>query len=415
MSTSILDPRAIASVPRLFQIAKDEPQLQRRAKLALRVLLIVFAIGLLAAGAAAVRGHHVMGTTSEVSWGVLIATYVFFAVSSTGLCLVSSLGHVFGFKLFEPITRRAILLAWIMLVLGFGVIASELERPLLLAKLALLSPNPRSPIWWMGMLYGVYFALLSAELFFLLRHDHGRARKAAIPKLLFAVAASSNLGSVFALSHARPYWYGPFVPVYMIVTALVSGTALLALLVYFGDLFANDGNLRPESKPLLEALGKLLVLFLGVLGFTTAWRLIAGVNGEHQHLYQVTQALLSGPLFFSFWFFEIFLGIAVPAIILLSPRRRDPKLIALASSLPIIAMLFIRYNFVYAGQMFSLKPVVGHLGEIINYAPPFKGNVAGFLSYTPSLVEMLIVAGAIAGAILLFTAGARALGLEKEA
>jgi molybdopterin-containing oxidoreductase family membrane subunit len=42
-------------------------------------------------------GHdHTYGVTREIPWGILIATYVFFVVTSTGLCLVSSIGHVFG-------------------------------------------------------------------------------------------------------------------------------------------------------------------------------------------------------------------------------------------------------------------------------------------------------------------------------
>lgn len=412
---SIVDRHALAALPRLFRVEAADLKHQVRGK---RVLQLLLPLALLGAGAAAVafaRGHRAMGTTSEISWGILIATYVFFAVSSTGLCLVGSLGHIFGFKVFEPIAKRSLVLAFIMLALGFGVIGTELEHPLLLVKWVMLSPNPRSPIWWMGTLYGIYFALLTAELSFVLRGDHARARMAGIPKLVAAVAASSNLGSVFGLAHARPYWYGPFLPVYIIVTALVCGAALLALVVYFSDFFSNGGRLRSENQPLIGALAKLLVLFLAMLLFVTAWRLIAGATGEHYHLHDVTMAILAGPLFFSFWLIEVFIGIAVPMILLLSPKRREPRYVAMAASLPVLSMLMARLNFVYAGQMFSLKPVIGHLGEIIHYSPPFKGNAAGILPYTPSLVEVLIVFGAIAGAILLFVAAARALRLDKEA
>jgi molybdopterin-containing oxidoreductase family membrane subunit len=173
--------------------------------------------------------------------------------------------------------------------------------------------------------------------------------------------------------------------------------------------------LRPGSQPALEGLGKLLVLFLALQALATAWRMIAGVAGSQQGLAEVVQAQLTGPLFFSFWFFEVLLGMAAPAVILLGPWRRVPKLLALAASLPVIAMYFVRYNFVQAGQMLSLKPTIGHLGESITYAPPFKGNVAGFLPYTPSLVEVLISLGAVAGVIVLFVALARALRFTKEA
>ncbi len=74
-------------------------------------------------------GHgHAYNTTREIPWGILISTYIFFAVSCSGLCLVSSLGHVFGIEQFHASARRAIILAIVMLLCGFGVIAMELEN-----------------------------------------------------------------------------------------------------------------------------------------------------------------------------------------------------------------------------------------------------------------------------------------------
>ena len=49
------------------------------------------------------HGHHAYNVTREHPWGLLIAVYIFFVVSSTGLCIVGSLGDVFGFKDYEMI------------------------------------------------------------------------------------------------------------------------------------------------------------------------------------------------------------------------------------------------------------------------------------------------------------------------
>ncbi len=413
---AIVDRQGLAHLGDLFRVGTGDAPYLKRGKRVLQLLLLVALAGAGAMGVALLKGHHVMGTTSEMPWGVLIATYVFFVVSSTGLCLVSSLGHVFGFKVFEPIAKKAIFLALVTLVVGFSVIASELERPLLLAKYAILSPNPRSPIWWMGTLYGVYMVLIAAELFFLFTENHKRAKVAGVLSVIAAVSAHSNLGAVFGLAHSRPYWYGPLLPIYFIGSALVCGAALIILLVWLGDYFGNERQLRPEHAPLMEALRKLLALFIGIILFFTVWKLITGVNGGHYHKLEVTLASLTGPLFFSFWLFETFLGIVVPLTLLLSPRFKAPGWTALAAALPMLSVFVMRYNFVYSGQMLSLKPVVGHLGETLSYAPPFKGAPSGFLTYTPSLVELLIVVGAMAAATLLFVGGQKALRLVvKEA
>lgn len=414
-ATAILDPDGLRSLSALFLVRPGDPPHQVRGKRLLQVLALVTLAGLAAGVVALTRGHHVMGTTSESSWGVLIATYVFLVASTTGLCLVSSLGHVFGFEVFEPIAKKAMFLALVMLLAGFAVIATELERPFRLLKWAVLSPNPSAPIWWMGTLYGVYTVLILVELRYLFSHDHQKARIAGLVGVIAAVAAQSNLGAVFGLSHSRPFWYGPLVPIYFIALSLVCGAALLILLVTLGDYFGRDGELRPENFGLVEALRKLLALFLAILVFFTVWRTLSGVAGKQPHVLEVTLASLTGPLFVSFWVFEILLGMLVPLVLLLGPWRRSWRAVALGAFLPMLSVFVMRYNFVVSGQMFSLKPVVGPAGERLTYSPPFKGNVAGFLPYTPSWVEVLVVAGAIAGATLVFIAGQRALRLGKEA
>lgn len=411
---AVLDRPAFSRVPELFLVGRDDPSFVRRGKRALQALLVLALAGGLAVLVALVKGHHVMGTSSEMPWGVLIATYVFFVAMTSGLCLVSSLGHVFGFTVFEPLAKKAIFMALVTLVVGFSVIGSELERPFLLMKWAVLSPNPSSPIWWMGTLYGLYTVVLAFELWFLVTEDHRWAKVAGTTGVVMAVAAHTNLGAVFGLSHARPFWAGPLVPIYFLAWSLVMGASLLLLLVYFTDYFGNARTLRPQNEPLYKALRQLLALFLGVVVVITAWRMLANLSAPHSHEAEVTMAYLTGPLMVSFWLGEVFFGLAMPLVLLLSEKRHSPRAVAFAAALPVLGVFIMRFNFVVAGQMFSLKPVVGRMGETLAYAPPFKGNVAGFLPYTPSLTEALIVAGAIAAATLLVVGGLRTLKLTAE-
>ena len=378
-------------------------------------VLGVALVGGLAMLTALTQGHHVMGTTSEVPWGVLIATYVFFVASASGLCIVSSLGHVWGFKLFEPLAKKATFLAVVMLLVGFSVIGSELERPFRLVLYAVISPNPTSPIWWMGALYGVYLMVLLVELYFLVVEDHRKARIAGTVSFFAAIAAQSNLGAVFGLAHGRPAWFGPFVPLQFIALALVSGAALLVLLVWLEDRFSTtDGELRPENAKMFDALRQLLALFLGLSAFFTGWKIITFVNGNHSHLSEVISASLTGPFFVSFWVFEVFLGVLVPMVILLGSKRTSSRAVAFAAFLPMLGIFVTRFNFVLSGQMLSLRPVIGRAGQTMVYQPPFKGNLAGFLPYTPSIVEVLIVLGALSAAVLVYAGGQRALRLEPQ-
>lgn len=410
---ALFHPQPLSRAFQTLSRSADDPLRTVRARKVLKALLGVALLGGLAVLTALVRGHKVMGTTSEMPWGVLIATYVFFVASASGLCIVSSLGHVWGFKLFEPLAKKATFLAVVMLVVGFSVIASELERPFRLVLYAVISPNPTSPIWWMGALYGVYLALLLLELYFLIVEDHHKARVAGTVSFFAAIAAQSNLGAVFGLSHGRPAWYGAFPPLQFIVLAMVSGAALLVLLVYLEDVFTSaDGGLKPQNVKMFDGLRQLLALFLALSAFFTVWKTITFMNGGHAHLSEVMQASLTGPFFVSFWLFEIFLGVVVPLVLLLGSKRTSVRAVALAAALPLLGIFVMRFNFVISGQMLSLRPLVGPGGETMVYQPPFKGSAAGLLPYTPSIVEVLIVLGAIAAAVLVYSFGQRALKLE---
>ena len=48
-------------------------------------------------------GWEVFGTTPSFEWGLMIVGYVFFAIMTSGLCLASSLGTVFGIERFRPV------------------------------------------------------------------------------------------------------------------------------------------------------------------------------------------------------------------------------------------------------------------------------------------------------------------------
>ncbi len=181
--------------------------------------LIISGMLLMAAVAAGLHAHyigtmHAYGASREVPWGILISTYVFFVVTSTGLCLVSSIGHVFGVKDFMPIAKRAVFLSIMTIMAGFFVIAFEIENPFRMAIYNVISPNLTSNIWWMGTLYGAYMVFMAVEYAFLVMNKPAIATKVGFMGVVAGIAAHSNLGAVFGMLHGREFWYGPYMPAY---------------------------------------------------------------------------------------------------------------------------------------------------------------------------------------------------------
>jgi len=102
------------------------------------IFLILFVVGV---GTYLIHGHHAYGVTREHPWGLLIAVYIFFVVSSTGMCIVGSLGDVFGFKDYEAISKRAIFTSIVTILGGFAVIAFEIGHPVRMMIYNVVSPG----------------------------------------------------------------------------------------------------------------------------------------------------------------------------------------------------------------------------------------------------------------------------------
>lgn len=356
------------------------------------------ALGAIGAGNVIINGEHAMGTTNQVPWGALIAAYVFFVVSSTGLCLVSSLGHVFHIERFEVVGKRAVLFAIITLLCGFGVIGLELGNPFHMIWIA-FSPNFTSAIWWMGFLYSIYLVLLIFEFMSMLKEDHKGARLYGTLAFISAIAAHSNLGAVFGFLHARPYWQGPYMAIYFILSAFLSGAAILAIIFYLVD--KNGGQARYKGEPIVTHLGKLMALALGITMFFTTWKILTGLYGAAPGKYEAVLAVLTGPLAWKFWIFEVGMGMVFPFLILMRAGGFETKKVYTAAMMTIIGIFFMRLDLVYAGQIIPLKVVDGLKG-VVNL-------------YTPSWSEWAIIFGAIGASILALIVGEQKFSLDVKA
>ncbi|OHB24585.1 MAG: hypothetical protein A2X84_05865 [Desulfuromonadaceae bacterium GWC2_58_13] len=363
------------------------------------ILVMGMIAGLVGVVSVFVMGHgHVYNTTREVPWGILISTYVFFAVSCSGLCLISSLGHVFGIEQFHASARRAIILAIVMLICGFGVIAMELNKPITLMIYAVLSPNLESPIWWMGALYGVYMGVLVIEFYFCMKNNRLGAFYSGLLGFVLAIAAPSNLGGVFGMLSARPFWSGVFSPLYLVITALISGTALMILVHYLKNR-CRGLDFCSHDKKYMFLLGRILALLLGILMLSITWKFIVGIYQKQEGVYEALMTLVSGPLSFNFWFFEVSVGMLIPFAMILTPSLRKPLPLTLAGVFSLVGMFFMRYDFVIAGQIVPLRQ--GTLA-----------TASGLAEYIPSLAEISIIIGAFALCMFLYTLAEKLFDLE---
>jgi Ni/Fe-hydrogenase subunit HybB-like protein len=394
--------RALPVHPRAYAaIAVGEVRSMPRAMQRwLAFLGAVMALSLVAALLALPPGWEVFGTTPTVEWGLLIAAYVAFAVMTSGLCLASSLGTVFKIERFRPLERRHVILAVLSLTAAFGIIILDLHFPIRLIFGAALSPSPASPMWWMGVAYGAYFAILLVEtwsMFFGRAIIHQWACTAAA---VMAVIAPTTLGAVFGVIGAKAMWNGIFTPALMLASAFLAGTALLSIVLPLAVRFNRPGATRARELG-IPALRILLAAGLLIVTLLVARSVVAGLLGETRGLREATISLIAGPFAPAFWGMRVAIGIVLPAVLLALPRTRTPMGLFAAGSAALLGVFADRLLFVVAGQATPVSAASG----TVSY---------GFAVYIPSAVEVFVVAGAAAFVAAAYTLAERYLDLGDD-
>ena len=263
-------------------------------------------------------GWEVFGTTPAFEWGLMIIGYVFFAIMTSGLCLASSLGTVFGIERFQPFEKRHAILAVLSLTTAFLIIALDLHYPIRMVLGAVFVPSPSSPMWWMGVFYGVYLVVLLVEVWSLFTPHPKIHQYACTTAAVIAILAPFTLGAVFGVMNAKAYWFGIFTPILMVASAFLAGTALLGIVFYlvYRLRLADFERAAPIALPSVRLL---LAVGIALVGALIARQVAAGLDVEVRGLREATTALLTGPLAPLFWL-RIVGGLVVPAVLVVLPR-----------------------------------------------------------------------------------------------
>jgi Ni/Fe-hydrogenase subunit HybB-like protein len=378
--------------------AKELLSFEKTAPNMISAFFIVGLLGLLAAGTVLylLHGHHAYNVSREHPWGLLIAIYVFFVVSSTGLCIVSSLGHVFGIKEFEVIGKRAIAGAIVTILSGFAVISLEIGHPIRMMIYNVLTPGLTSAIWWMGTLYGAYLVFIIFEFIFLLRNDHKWSKLFGVGGLLVGIAAHSNLGAVFGFLTARPIANGVFYPVYFILSAMITGGYLIFLM--YG--FKYKMKFPAEIAAMLEKLAKILGLLLAILIFFEIWKMMTAIyGGMPGRANTATHILFSS----NFLIGEVLLGMLIPFAVILRSKGKAIVTMVYASAAGMVGIFFMRYDLVHDTQLFPMQTLKTTEYQL---APQW-------VEYFPSFAEISIAAGGIGLCLLLYYMADKVFELDE--
>ena len=393
-----------------------------------RFLLTLSVVGLLAGSWGVYEimryGKNATALGSYVTWGLWVAVYLFFLGLTAGAFLITILTYVFRVKIFAPVGPLSAFTVLVALTCEVITISFDLGHMFRTYRF-FLTPSFTSMITWMVLFTNAMLLIYILECYFLLREnlilwskeedrpgqalyrflafgkreytepdraaDHRRVHIISIISLPIGLIFYGVNGAIFAILLNRPLWNGALTPLLFIVTALVSGGALITFLTY---VFHIDDRL---VRYLGQVVRFLLAVFLLLEGFQFFVGYKTGVVAEITSL----NLIAFGPYWWVFWVFHVFLGSLVP-LYLLARHPARPGAVAWACFLIVITFIAVRLNAVIPDQaVYKLEGL-----EATFYHARLRTA-----EYFPNLTEWLVSVWVFSLGMLAFLLGSRWLPL----
>src|SRR3989304_5225352 len=195
----------------------------------------------------------------EQPLGVPLPIYFYMTGLSAGSFILSTLAYGFGMKKFKPVGKIGVVMAILLLAMAPLTLIADLPQPL---RFWHLFPylQATSPITYGSFLLTMY--PINCVVYGVCMYT-GRAKATKIFGLVgipLAISVHGYTGFILALGKARALWNTALMPTYFLVSAMVSGIALMILVVMvYSRFFAKE---RQVNMSLVSDLSKMLFVTL---------------------------------------------------------------------------------------------------------------------------------------------------------
>ncbi|MEA3412941.1 MAG: NrfD/PsrC family molybdoenzyme membrane anchor subunit [Pseudomonadota bacterium] len=362
---------------------------------------------------------------THIVWSLMIVIYPYITGLVAGAFVVSAFYHVFRIREFASIAHMALVAAFCFGLFAALPLLIHLSQPQRAFNI-FFTPHLSSAMSIFGYVYAGYMVLLIVELWLTYRpHFVEKARtttgiQCAIYRALMLGAScdtaasrriDANLvrflaavgipwacllhgyvGFIFGSVKANAWWATPLQPLIFLMSAIVSGMAML-MLMYTVIIWYRKQSF---DYVMIRKMAAYMWGFF-IIDFTLEMLEVLYAAYENGHHWQVIKPLLSGPLFYPWVVGQVLILSVVPLFVLGIPvifRVRDRVVLYLvnfAALLLVLQVLLMRFNVVVGGQMIS-KSSRG----FVEYHFELLGKegllVAGILLTAPFVVYAIISA-----------------------
>ena len=368
------DQPRIGNARELVAFLKGE--LKPKGKLLTPFNVISVPIILLGAVLIVIRFTLGIGSVTNLSqdspWGIWIGFDVVTGVAfAGGAYVVTFIVYILGKEKYHPLVRATVLNGFLAYVFYAGALLLDLGRPWNVINPVIGNSFGVSSVLflvaWHFMLYMIAefieFSPAVAEWL-----GWRRVRKflgaLTIGSVIFGITLStlhqSGLGALFLMAKSKihPLWYSEFIPVLFFVSSVFAG---LSMVIFEGSIshrvFRNrlSHEQHASHDSILIGLGRICSTTMFVYFFLKVLTLI---HGQHWTLLKTGWG--------QWYLLEVIGFVAVPCYLFLrAAKRRDTRLIRLASLLTLVGIILNRLNIsVIAFQWQAAVPYIPSWMEI---------------------------------------------------
>ncbi len=369
---------------------------------------------------------YVLPNQMHIYWTTMIVLYPYITGIVAGAFIISSLHHVFDKDELKPVSRFAMLMAFCFLLFATLPLLNHLGHPERALNI-MFTPNATSAMAGFGFIYSAYMVILAVEIWLVYRTDivhlamnHRSPAMRTVYKLLalgvldispeakaldkrvmivlasIGIPAACGLhgyvGFIFGAIKANPWWASPLMPVIFLLSAIVSGVAMV-LVCYLAIQWFNGREIDgPCTFALIETAWYFLIIDVTL-------ELLELIN--HAYManedWAILKTLVTTKLFVSMFVIQILLGSVVPflmlgAIVVFKDRIPAGTRNAfgfVGGLLLLMQVAAMRWNVVMGGQMFS-KSLRGFLNFQIDLYG-HEGLIAGLVILCLPFVVLFVI------------------------
>lgn len=339
----------------------------------------------------------------EVLWSLMIVLYPYITGLVAGAFIVSSLYHVFGKDDLKPVAKFSLVAAFSFLLFACTPLLFHLGHPERAFNI-MFTPHFYSAMSGFGYIYSFYLLVVLLEIWFVFRPDIiARAKSSSglmqafywvlalgsmddseealhidhkITLVLAAIGIPSActlhgyVGFLFGSLKSNPWWSTPLMPVIFLMSAIVSGIAILIVSYYIVMVIKKQAVDNNCLKSMYSFLWGFFIIDL-TLEFLNE---LASAYAQSQS-WSIISLLIEENLHFSYTILQMGICSVIPLVVLgfvvlkpMSDMLRN-RLGLICSALILIQVLAMRWNVVVGGQLFSKS-----LRGLTSYIPTFLGR-----------------------------------------